>query len=631
MVSSEQPEEPIKNLGLLSQRRFAPFFATQFLGAFNDNLFKNSLLLLVAYDLARFSSAQVDVVNNLAAGLFILPFFVFSALAGQLADRIDKAKLIRCLKFGEILIMATAAVAFYFESLAGLLLVLFLMGSQSAFFGPVKYAIIPQHLRIQELVNGNGLVEMGTFMAILLGTAFAGVLMQLPQATFWVSFSVVMMALFGWLVSRQVPAAPSVSPDLRLDWNLIRASFGLMRYARQSRALFLSILGISWFWFLGAAYLTQLPNFTREMLGADKSVVTLLLCLFSIGIGLGSVLCGRLSAGRIEVGLVPVGAAGISLWGLDLYFACHLPVVETLRGLAEFIKSDSGWRVMLDLTLIGLFGGFFIVPLYASIQKQTAESHRARVIAANNILNALLMVISALTGILLLGMLGFDLAQFFLFLALANLLVAGYIFVQVPEFGMRFMVWAATHAVYRVSSTGLRSIPDKGPALLVCNHVSYMDALILAGVVKRPVRFVMINNIYRLPVLNYVFRAAKTIPISSRQESPETYQQAFDAIGQALDDGQLVCVFPEGQLTRDGELQPFKAGILKVLAKYRVPVVPMALSGLWGSLFSYGWPGLHGGLSFRRQVKLAVGTALEADRVLLDELAAQVGDLREHR
>jgi len=626
----DQNSEALNYLSLIRQRRFAPFFVTQFLGAFNDNLYKNAFLLLVAFDLANYSSSQVDVVNNLAAGLFILPFFLFSALAGQLADRMNKARLIRALKFGEVLIMTLAAVAFYLESLPGLLFVLFLMGSQSAFFGPAKYAILPQHLLPGELVEGNGLVEMGTFMAILLGTASAGLLLQLPFSTLWVSIMIIGVALAGWGSSRKIPSAPSVTPELKLDWNLWRVSWQLVSYIRQSRPLFLTILGISWFWFLGAAYLTQLPNFTEEVLGSGKSVVTLLLCIFSIGIGVGSLLCGRMSEGRIELGLVPVGAAGLSLGGIDLYFAAQLPPADSLRSLIDFVSLSSGWRVMLDLAVIGIFGGFFIVPLYASVQRQAEEGHRARVIAANNILNALLMVASAISGILLLGLLGWQINSFFLMLACANLLVAGYIFVQIPEFGGRFIVWMVTHALYRVTRVGFDHIPRKGAALLICNHVSYMDAVLLAGLVKRPMRFVMILSIYEMPVINYVFRAARAIPVTSRSDSVEIYEQAFKAIGQSLDEGQLVCVFPEGQLTRDGQLGEFRPGILKALETHPVPVIPVAISGLWGSLFSYGWKGwLRGGFRWRRRLVVKVGESISPPKMSLEALQQQVLALRE--
>ena len=305
---------------LLGQRRFFPFFCTQFFGAFNDNVYKNALILLIAYESLRYTAIDTDLLNNLAAGLFILPFFLFSAFAGQLADKYEKSAYIRWIKTAEILIMCLAALAFYLQSLWGLLGILFLMGSQSAFFGPVKYSIIPQHLAEEELVAGNAFVEMGTFLAILLGTAGAGLLMLLEQSTYWVAIVVCTIAVFGRLTSQWIPQAPAPVPNLKIDMNPARLIVRTLRYARADRTVFLAILGVSWFWFLGASYLTQLPNYTIEILGSDKSVVTLLLCVFSVGIGVGSMLCDRLSGHKVEIGIVPLGSLGLTVFGADLYF-----------------------------------------------------------------------------------------------------------------------------------------------------------------------------------------------------------------------------------------------------------------------------------------------------------------------
>lgn len=616
--------------GLLRQRRFAPFFFTQFLGAFNDNVFKNALLLLVAYQTARFSTLDTDVLNNIAAGLFILPFFIFSALAGQLADKYEKSGLIRLLKVTELVAMVGASVAFYYESLWGLLLVLFLMGTQSAFFGPVKYSIIPQYLKEDELVSGNAFVEMGTFLAILLGTAGAGILMQWQGATTWISLLVCALALLGCFASFWIPRSASIAPGMKIHLNPFSETVAIVRYAYGNRTVFLAIMGISWFWFLGASYLTQLPNYSIEVLSAQESVVTLLLCIFSVGIGIGSLLCDKLSGHKIEIGIVPLGSLGLSLFGIDLYFSSDFAYVDHLRSLPEFWGTEGSLRVLIDMAMIGVFGGFFIVPLYAMVQQRTAAEHRARVIAANNVLNALLMVMAALVAILLLGVAGLSKAQYFAVLAVMNAAVAWFIYNEVPEFGMRFLVWLLGHSLYRVKHRGLQNIPDKGPAVLVCNHVSYVDALLLAGAVHRPVRFVMHKSIFDIPVLNYVFRAGRAIPVCSKKDNPEVYHRAFESIKKGLDRGELLCIFPEGKLTLDGEIGQFKPGIEKILKASPVPVVPLALRGLWGSFFSH--QGLGAFLTLPKKlwakIDIVAGESIEPEQVSAQLLFEKVSELR---
>lgn len=634
MVQHKNNNRQQGQFSLLAQRRFAPFFCTQFLGAFNDNIFKNALLLLIAYQAASYSAIDTDILNNIAAGLFILPFFLFSAIAGQLADKYEKSNLIRVLKLTELTAMIAASLAFYYESLWGLLLVLFLMGAQSAFFGPVKYSIIPQYLAEDELVSGNAFVEMGTFLAILLGTAGAGIMMQWPQPTLWISVAVCGLALLGCFASLWIPRAGAVAPQMRINLNPISETVTIVRYAYTNRTVFLAILGISWFWFLGASYLTQLPNYSIEILYARESVVTLLLCIFSVGIGVGSLLCDKLSGHKIEIGIVPLGSLGLSIFGLDLYFASSFTATETLRDLGQFWDHQGSLRVLVDMAMIGIFGGFFIVPLYAMVQQRSAAEHRARVIAANNVLNALLMVLAALLAILLVGVAGLSKAEYFAVLALMNVAVAWFIYNEVPEFGMRFLVWLLGHSLYRMKHQGLEHIPEKGAAVLVCNHVSYVDALLLAGAVHRPIRFVMHKSIFDVPVLNYVFRAGRAVPICSKQDDPESYERAFARIKKGLDKGELFCIFPEGRLTLDGDMSEFKPGIEKIVEASPVPVVPMALRGLWGSFFSREGRGAF--LTWPKKlwanIDLVAAEPVAADQVsaplLFDKVAALRGDKR---
>ncbi len=611
---------------LLKERRFLPFFLTQFAGAFNDNLFKSALVILIV-----FSAADPDLLVNLCAGLFILPFFLFSATAGQIAERFEKSRLIRAVKLAEVGIMAAAALAFAVGQIWAMVVLLFLMGCQSAFFGPVKYAILPQHLREEELVGGNGLVEMGTFVAILLGTIVGGILIAQENGLLMAGAAVLAVAVLGWLASRFIPRAPATAPDLAIDWNVARQTLFMVRLAARERAVFQSILGISWFWMLGVVYLTQFPSYTKVTLAGDEGVVTLLLATFSVGVGLGSVLCERLSGRKIEIGLVPFGSIGLSLFGFDLYFAADPAWVGApLRDIAAFIAEPAAWRVIADLLLIGVFGGFYIVPLYALIQHRTEPRYRSRVIAANNILNALFMVAAAALAVAVLKGLGLTVPQLFALMAALNVGAATYIYALVPEFLMRFLVWLLISSIYRVKRSGFENIPDDGAALLVCNHVSYVDAPIIAGSIRRPIRFVMAQEIFRIPVLNFIFRTAGAIPIAPRRVDEEMYEEAFRRVRAYLDAGEVVCIFPEGRITRDGEMNEFRGGVARILEERPVPVIPMALKGLWGSLFSF-----EGGKAFLKaprklwaRIEIAVSEAIAPQQVTPERLRAVVAELR---
>ncbi len=427
---------------LLGKRRFLPFFVTQLLGAFNDNVFKQALILAILF---RFStSADTSLLVNLCAMLFILPFFLFSALGGQFGEKYEKAWLIRRIKFAEILIMLVGALGLLLGNLPLLLVVLFCMGTQSALFGPVKYSILPQQLHQDELIGGNALVEMGTFLAILGGTIGAGILMNDADYAVLVSVAVVLIALLGYLASRAIPATTPAFADLKIDWQVLRQSWHIMRLGLgQERAVSRAMIGNSWFWFLGATYLTQIPAFAKELLQGDEGVVTLILATFSIGIALGSMLCERLSAHRVEIGLVPLGSIGLTVFGVLLWWqAGGLPPVTESRDWLALLLEPGAWWVLLAVLGLGTFGGLYIVPLYALIQARTALQERSRVVAANNILNALFMVVSAVFAILVLTVVGLSIPQLFLAVSLLNVLVAGWIFHSVPEFVVRFRRWA---------------------------------------------------------------------------------------------------------------------------------------------------------------------------------------------
>ncbi|MCC7256545.1 MAG: MFS transporter [Dokdonella sp.] len=612
---------------LLGTRRFAPFFATQSLGAFNDNAFRNALVVLVGYHMGLDEHA-VGFYSNIAPALFILPFFLFSASAGQLAEKYEKARIIRWVKLFEIAVMALAAAGFFLKSIPVLLAALFLMGLHSTLFGPIKYAILPQALKNHELVGGNGLVEMGTSLAVLIGMVAGGVAMS--YGPLWASALVIATAIVGWLTSRAIPPAPATAPDLVFNWNPFTETWRVLGFVVKDRVVFNSVLGISWFWFFGGVFTMQLPNYTTHFLGGTEAVQILVLALFSVGVGAGSLLCERLSGHKVEIGLVPLGSIGLTVFGLDLYFARSQPTsLHELSALA-FLATPGSWRIVADFVLVGLFAGFFIVPLFALVQSRADRSELSRVIAGNNILNALFIVGAAAFGM---GMaaLGLSIAQIFLAVALLNALVAIYIYTLVPEFLMRFLSWILINTLYRIDTRGLDNIPERGAALLVCNHVSFMDALIVAGSVRRPIRFVMYYKIFNIPVLSFIFRTAKAIPIAGHKEDPALLERAFAEVDQALAEGHIVCIFPEGGLTSDGQIAPFRGGVERILAQRPVPVVPCALRGLWGSVFSRRDSAL--GRSrlprrFRAHIEFVAGTEVAPAEASASVLEARVRALR---
>jgi 1-acyl-sn-glycerol-3-phosphate acyltransferase len=562
---------------LLGKRRFLPFFITQSLGAFNDNLFKQSLILAILFKLSL-GDGDRSIWVNLCALLFILPFFLFSALGGQFGEKFAKDALIRAIKLAEIAIMAIGALGFITNHLALMLVALFAMGTHSALFGPVKYSILPQALREEELVGGNGLVEMGTFLAILAGTIGAGVMMSADSYATVVAGGVVGTAVLGYLASRWIPGLP---PHRRKCAGLehLQAVLGHLRLGLgQPPAVSRSIVGNSWFWFVGAIYLTQIPAYAKDWLHGDGTVVTLVLTVLG---GHRPGLAAVRAAQRAQGGNRP---GAVRLVRPDRVRPAVVVAFRRCAGCA----APHDWLAaghepgLVDLAVDrrpGVFGGFYIVPLYALIQARTAEDERARVIAANNILNALFMVVSAIVTIVLLSLAKLSIPQLFLVVSLLNIAVNAYIFRIVPEFTMRFLIWLLSHSMYRVQHRDLERIPDEGAALLVCNHVSFVDALLIGGAMRRPIRFVMYYKIYNLPVLNFIFRTAGTIPIAGRNEDQAIYERAFARIAEYLADGELVCIFPEGKLTADGEIDVFKGGVSRILEETPVPVIPLALQG----------------------------------------------------
>ena len=608
-----------------------PFFGAQALGAFNDNVYKNVLVILAAYHASTYTTMPPTLLSNVAAGLFILPFVLFSGIAGQLADRYDKALVLKAVKAFEILIMFAASVGFAMQSIEVLLAALFMMGVHSTFFAPAKYGLLPEVLADRELVGGNALIEMGTFLAILLGTLAAGVLAANGNLGL-ITTTLIAIAAVGFLFSLAIPKLRPAAPNLRIDWKPWTSTWENIRAARESRTVFLSILGISWFWFYGALVLAQLPLYAKDELGGSEQVVTVMLVMFSAGVGIGSLLCERLSGHKVEIGLVPFGSIGLTAFAVDLYFATpHDPYGAALSA-SEFINQPGAWRVLMDLALIGVFGGLFIVPLYALVQQRARREVISRVIGANSILNAVFMVSAAALAALALQ-LGMTIPQVLLMTGILNAFVAFYIYGLVPEFLLRFLSWILITFIYRLDKRGIANIPEHGPALLICNHVGFADAIVISAACPRPIRFIMESAIFKIPVLKTIFRGMKAIPVAPAKEDPVVYERAFQIVAAELSAGNLVCIFPEGRLTADGEIREFRPGILRILEATPVPVIPMALTGLWDSIFSRKYPKLwqRWPRRFWAKIGLNIGEPVAPQDATLESLRTRVVELRGER
>lgn len=617
-------------VGAIRSSRFLPLFVTQLVTAFNDNFFKNAMVLWISATSASVLGLSPTTTIFVCHAVFVLPFFLFSATAGQLADRHDKAKVVRLIKLAEVAIMALAAVGFARASLPILLVSLAAMGIHSAFLGPVKYGILPELLPPEAIVVGNAWVEMGTFLAILGGTIGGGVLVVSgASGPVAVAVVVVLLAIFGVFASRRIPSLEPASPSLVVQWDLVRPTLSVLRITARNRAILNAVLGISWFWYVGTCFLSLFPAYARQALGADETVVTILLATFCIGIALGSMLTERISGPNLELALVPIGALGMSLAMLHLHgIGSPGAGVSTPRNVAAFLAESWAPKVLVDLGIIAVFGGLYTVPLYAFLAKRSPKEERARIVAGNNVLNSFFMVAATAT---LAGLENerFDVPTMMLIIAGLNLAVAIYIESVVPEFVLRFVAFVLSRILYRLRVEGADRVPAEGPAVVVCNHVSFVDWLVLGGAVRRPMRFVMDARIAATPIARIVFERGKTIPISSAKEDPALMEAAFERIAAELRDGEVVCIFPEGKLTSDGRVQAFRSGIERILRETPVPVIPVALHGLWGSIFSRkeGAALSRPPRRFRARISLVFGEAIAPTEATARNLEERVKDL----
>lgn len=602
---------------LLTRKSFYPLFWTQFFGAMNDNIFKNAMVILIAFKSYTILNLTPDQMVALSGGIFILPFFLFSSISGQLADKYSKTTLVVMTKIMEVAVMVLGAFGLVQENLILLFVSLFLMGLQSTIFGPVKYSILPELIEEDLLVKGNALVEMGTFLSILIGTLLGGILIGYPGGTVYVSVVISIFSITGLIVSLKVPKLSAVTPEMKLDANLFKSTWEVISLSRKTHSVFISILGISWFWFFGATLLSIFPIYVKEVLGGDENVVTLLLAIFSIGVAIGSIICERFSHKRVELGLVPFGSIGLCVFAIFLYFLGAPDLkTESAVNISLFLQRSHSYWVLLNIAGISVMSGFFIVPLYTFIQVRSDRESRSRVIAANNILNALFMVLASVM-LMIVFSLGATVVDVFLILFGLNLLVSIYIYTVIPEFLLRFCCVILSRILYRMKVSGSENIPDEGPAVIVCNHLSFVDWLVISGSVRRPVRFVMHYSFANIPFLSFLLKGAKVIPIAGAKENPEILSRAFEQIHATLMEGEVICIFPEGKITHTGDLNPFRQGVEKIIEKFPTQVVPMALHGLWGSLFSR-MPGKKS--KFRSTVTLDIGKPLNAQDVNAEAL-----------
>lgn len=561
---------------LLRTRRFLPLFLTQFLGAFNDNLFKNALVALVTYRLVSEAGEAGQVHVILAGAFFILPFFLFSATAGQFADKYDKAIMARYTKIGEVVIMVAACGAFFLANVWFLQFILFLLGIQAAFFGPIKYALLPQHLEENELISGNAYIEAGTFLAILLGTIVGNLLGVHAKWDILLMGLLILCAVAGYFTSLRIPKAPAPVPHLKVGWNLWRETWRIVAMSRKRRDVFLSILGNSWFWFVGATFLSQLPTYTKDMIHGDETVFALLLTMFSVGIATGSFLCNRLLRGQIQATYVPPAALALSVFALDLYFASsHTPQAAegVLFTYSEFLHYGAGLRILFDLFMIAVSAGVFIVPLYAIMQEYSPKEERARVIAANNIINALFMVGSALATLVMVK-LSFTIPQIFLAVAVMNAFVAVYICKLLPDALIRAMARFVLGALYRVEVKGLENYAAAGNrVLLVANHTSFLDAALIAAYLPEKITFAVNTYIARQWWMKPFLALVDAYPLDP------TNPLATKSLIEAIRSNRKCMIFPEGRITITGSLMKIYEGPAMIANKSGAMVLPIRIDG----------------------------------------------------
>jgi len=605
VASAGKPQAP-RLFSLLGTSRFLPLFLTQLLGAFNAALLVGALLPSSAARIAP------------AFGVFVVPLLLFPDIAGQLADKFEKARLARTLKACEIAVMGIAGLGFVLQSWALLLCALGLLALLLAFFTPLRHAILPQHLAEEELAGGNALLAAGTVVALLAGAwtgvAFAG------KPSVWIPLPGLAFAVIGYAASRRIPGAPASDPALELCFNPLSGVARVIQFSRGHRTSLFPLLGLAWFWISGGLLLLQLWQTSGSTAGWLAAVSL-------VGVVAGLLLSERLFEGRAEFGLVPVGATGQVVFALDLAFRSPESMLAGgAVAISSLVATMSFWRVSFDLFALGVCGAFLLLPLYVQVQVQTEAGWRGRTVSLGVFLCAVALPIAGAVAFALSGS-----AAVFAILALCSFLIAASAYRHEAHLTLRFLTWLLIHSFYRVGKKGFEHIPRTGPAVLVCNHVSFIDSVIIMAAVRRPIRFVMDHRIHQTPVVGFIFRHSRTIPIATAKEDPAMKEAAFEEVARALRNGELIGLFPEGRITHTGEINHFRYGVGRIVAETPVPVVPMALRGLWGSFFSrrYG-PAMSKPLLLRwlAKVELVVGEAVPPEKGSPEYLQEVVTELR---
>lgn len=571
----------VNQFSLLKDKRFLPLFITQFFGAFHDNVFKNALVVLLLYGVASNAETDTELLVTAAAALFILPFILFSALGGQLADKFPKQQVIRKIKLAEIAIAVLGAASLLSGSIVLSFAALFALGSQSAFFGPSKYAILPDHLKTNELIAGNALLNTGTFLAILLGTIAGTILITLGTGIWIVCALIIFSAVLGYISSRSIPETKPKAPDLKLDFNPIAETIDILRYAfSQRRGVVLSILGVSWFYFLGGMFMAQFPNFTKGTLGADETVLAIFLMVFSVSIAIGGLLNNRLLKGRVEAVYVPLAALGITIFSIDLYFASGIEKSTELLGLSAFVSSPANWRILFDVWMVGLCGGLFVVPLNAIIQHYTDEKQRARIIAGSAILNAIFIFGSAaLSGYLILQ--GWEIRELFLAFALMNAVAAIYICKLLPDYLFKSFLQAVFKLFYKVEVKGLENFEKAGErVVIVSNHVALLDPPLLAAFIPGKPMFAVNSFVAEWPILKALKNIVNLFPLDP------TNPFSIKSLIKEVEKDKHCIIFPEGRLTETGALMKVYEGPGMIADKSGAMILPVRLDGVQHTPFA---------------------------------------------
>jgi 1-acyl-sn-glycerol-3-phosphate acyltransferase len=617
-------------LYLFGHRKYWPIFSTMFLGAFNDNVFKNALIILITYQSYQLGPLNAQTMVSLAAGIFILPFFLFSATAGQIADKYSKSTLVTLIKIWEVLAMTLAAIGFSLNSPAVLLFTLFFMGTQSAFFGPVKYSILPELLEDNEILSGNAYFEMGTYIAILLGTIIGGVVITMGGTHHLpVIITVITLAIIGVFTALANPKLEATNPKLLIRKNPITPTIDILKLSYQKKNVFMSLLGISWFWFLGAIILTILPVLTKDFLHANEYVVTFFLATFSIGIGIGSILCEKIGQEEIDLGLVVIGAFLMSLFLFDLSTMSPIPYQGAPLTISNILNSVQGLHITISMALFALAAGFYSVPLYTYMQVFSESGERSQIVAANNILNALFMVIAS---VILMAMFAAkrSIPQIFFIFAVVNTILAYFTYKLIPQYFLRLALSILTRCFYKLEVNGTENVPKQGPAIIACNHITFIDWAFLCTISKRPIRFIMHKDFVTLPLCGWFFKGGKIIPIAARHEDYKCYEDSFPKTAEQLKNGNLVGIFPEGKITLDGKINTFKSvGIERIITDTPVPVIPVRIDGLWGTFFSkkQGVKKLSTLLQFKRNIKVTIGEPIAPEELTAELLEQRVRKL----